>query len=231
MVSVATAHDPVPRARRRQPRPHGREHAAPGRAAAPVRGAAGRHRHGVPRRASTPATSSSPRRPVWSPRSPPTSSPSRTTTAPTTTYRIAKFRRSNQGTSLQPARRSSTRATRVEVGGVIADGPCTDERRDGARQEPARGVHAVGGPQLRGRDHPLPAPGAGRRPLLDPHRGARGRRPRHQAGPGGDHPGHPERLRGGPRRPRRARHHPHRRRGRAPATSWSARSRPRARPS
>ena len=58
-----------------------------------------------------------------------------------------------------------------------------------------------------------PAPGAGGRPHLDPHRGARGRRPRHQARPRGDHPGHPERLRGDAGRPRRARHHPHRRRG------------------
>ena len=41
---------PVPRARRRQPRPHGLQHAAPGRAAAPRRGAVRRHRHGVPRR-------------------------------------------------------------------------------------------------------------------------------------------------------------------------------------
>ena len=42
--------DPVPRARRRQPRTDGREHAAPGGAAGQGRGAAGRHRHGVPRR-------------------------------------------------------------------------------------------------------------------------------------------------------------------------------------
>ena len=42
--------DPVPRARRRQPRADGLEHAAPVRAAAAQRGAAGRHRHGVPRR-------------------------------------------------------------------------------------------------------------------------------------------------------------------------------------
>ena len=41
--------DPVPRARRRQPRADGLEHAAPGRAAGALRGAAGRHRHGVPR--------------------------------------------------------------------------------------------------------------------------------------------------------------------------------------
>ena len=38
--------DPVPRERRRQPRADGLEHAAPGGAAAPGRGAAGRHRHG-----------------------------------------------------------------------------------------------------------------------------------------------------------------------------------------
>ena len=33
------------------------------------------------------------------------------------------------------------------------------KRRDGAGQEPARGDHAVGGPQLRGRDHPVQPPG------------------------------------------------------------------------
>ena len=42
--------DPVPRARRRQPRADGLEHAAPGRPAGALRGAARRHRHGVPRR-------------------------------------------------------------------------------------------------------------------------------------------------------------------------------------
>ena len=40
--------DPVPRARRRQPRPDGLEHAAPGGPAHPERVPAGRHRHGVP---------------------------------------------------------------------------------------------------------------------------------------------------------------------------------------
>ena len=44
-----------------------------------------------------------------------------------TTYRIAKFRRSNQGTSLQPARRSSTRATGSRSASRIADGPSTDK--------------------------------------------------------------------------------------------------------
>ncbi len=42
--------DPVPRARRRQPRADGLEHAAPGCAPAQARGAADRHRHGAPRR-------------------------------------------------------------------------------------------------------------------------------------------------------------------------------------
>ena len=41
--------DPVPRARRRQPRADGLEHAAPGRAPAEGRRAARRHRHGAPR--------------------------------------------------------------------------------------------------------------------------------------------------------------------------------------
>ena len=43
-------HDPVPGARRRQPRADGLQHAAPVGAAAAQRGAAGRYRHGVPRR-------------------------------------------------------------------------------------------------------------------------------------------------------------------------------------
>ena len=40
--------DPVPRARRRQPRPDGRQHAAPGGPVAPGRGSAGGHRRRVP---------------------------------------------------------------------------------------------------------------------------------------------------------------------------------------
>ncbi len=43
--------DPVPRKRRREPRADGLEHAAPGGAADPRRGAARRHRHGGDRRA------------------------------------------------------------------------------------------------------------------------------------------------------------------------------------
>ena len=87
--------------------------------------------------------------------------------------------------------------------------------RAGARQEPARRADAVGGLQLRGRHHPQRAPRQGRRPDVDPHPRARGRRPRHQARAGGDQPGHPEPLRRHPRRPRRPRDHPRRCRGRS----------------
>ncbi len=45
--------DPVPRARRRQPRADGIQHAAAGRAAARHRAAARRHRHGAGRRGAT----------------------------------------------------------------------------------------------------------------------------------------------------------------------------------
>ena len=57
--------------------------------------------------------------------------------------------------------------------------------------------------------------GQGRRLHLDPHRGVRVRRPRHQARQGRDHPRHPERRRGGPQGPRRVGHRAHRRRGEA----------------
>ena len=127
-------------------------------------------------------------------------------------YRLSKFRRSNQNTCINH-RTLVDEGQSVAAGDLLADGPVDPQRRAGAGQEPARRLHAVGGLQLRGRHHPLGAPGARRRADLDPHRGARGRRPRHQAGRRGDHPGHPEPLRGDPGRPRRPRHHPRRRRG------------------
>ena len=51
LVSVAASAHPVPRERRRQPRAHGFQHAAPGRAVDQGRSAAGRHRDGTRHRA------------------------------------------------------------------------------------------------------------------------------------------------------------------------------------
>ena len=221
--------DPVPRARRRQPRADGLQHAAPGRAAAGHRRAAGRHRHGAPRgdrhrrrrdRRATPAPS-------------PTSTPSRSSSTARTAqdeYDAAEVHALQPGHADPPE--ADRRRRRRGRGGRRARRRLGDRHgRDGAGQEPAGRLHVLGGLQLRGRDHPLQAPGRGRRADLDPHRGVRDRRPHDQARRRGDHPRHPEPLRGVAAQPRRPRHRPHRRRGRSPATCWSARSRRRARPS
>ena len=111
--------DPVPRARRRQPRPDGLEHAAPGRAAAAARPAADRHRHGAPgrdrhrrrgRRARRPARS-----PTWT-RS--------EIVVGKTEHELHKFMRSNQGTLID--QRPLVRVgDRVKEGDVLADGSST----------------------------------------------------------------------------------------------------------
>ena len=155
------------------------------------------------------ATSLSPTSPAWSRSCPPT-------TSRHGRRRHAQYVPAAQVPPVQPGHQlqpeADRRRGRPRRGGPgHRRRPIHRPRRDGARQEPAGGVHAVGGPQLRGRDHPQPAPRARRRADLDPHRGARGRRARHEAGCRGDHPGHPERLRGGARRARRAGHRPHRR--------------------
>ena len=127
--------------------------------------------------------------------------------------------------------RSSTRAQRVEAGQVLADGPCTDNGEMALGTQPARGVHAVGGPQLRGRDHPRRS--ASCRTTSSPRSTSRSTRST-PATPSSAPRRSPGTSRTSPRRcsptstsaassasaPRSS-----------PATSWSARSRPRARPS
>ena len=76
------------------------------------------------------------------------------------TYRLSKFRRSNQGTCINQ-RPLVTVGQRVERGTPLADGPCTDQAEMALGSQPAGRVHAMGGPQLRGRHHPEPAAGAG----------------------------------------------------------------------
>ena len=67
-------------------------------------------------------------------------------------------RRSSTAPTRAPAStsaRSSSEGERVEAGPGPRRRSVHRQRRDGARPQPARGVHAVGGPQLRGRDHPV----------------------------------------------------------------------------
>ena len=92
------------------------------------------------------------------------------------TYRLSKFRRSNQGTCIN-------QKPLVDIGDELKLGrrarrrPVDAPGRARARQEPPGRVHAVEGPQLRGRDRHLGASREGRRADVDPHRGARDRRP------------------------------------------------------
>ena len=145
--------DPVPRARRRQPGPHGRQHAASGRAPAPFGGPDRRDRRRVPRRR---------RRRGRGP------------------GRGGRGRRGRLG-----RRHRGPRADRLDEDlqapevppvqpGHVAQPEAAGQRgrqgrpqpgdrrravhgggRARARPQPDRRVHAVGGPQLRGRDHHL----------------------------------------------------------------------------
>ncbi len=140
--------------------------------------------------------------------------PKRSNSAPPpTSTTLVKFQRSNQNTCMQPEADRPAGRPGEGQGDVIADGPATETRRARAGAERGRRVHAVGRLQLRGLDPDQRAAGQGGRLHLDPHRGVRVRRARHQARQGRDHARHPERRRGGPQGPRRVGHHPHRRRG------------------
>ena len=129
-------------------------------------------------------------------------------------YNLLKFQRSNQNTCINqrplvkvgeqvPRRRHHRRRSLDRA------------RRTGARPQRAVRVHAVERLQFRGLDPDLGAHRLRRRVHLDPYRGIRGERARHQARPGGDHPRHPECRRGGAEEPRRGRHRLYRRRGQA----------------
>ena len=146
------------------------------------------------------------------------------------TYDLQKFRRSNQGTC-QNQKPLVGAGDKVQKGQVIADGPSTEAGEIALGKNLIVAYMPWEGHNYEDAIILQRAAGQGRRPHLDPHRGARGRRPRHQAGRRGDHPRHPERLRGDPQGPRRARHRAHRGRGqprRLPGRQGHAQGRDRA---
>ena len=117
--------DPVPRARRRQPRADGLEHAAPGGAAADDRRAADRHRHGAPRGARHRRRAAGRAAPARSPSSTPTQIVVEPSDGTRDEYQLQKFMRSNQGTLIhqKPLVRAGQK---VKAGDVLADGSSTD---------------------------------------------------------------------------------------------------------
>ena len=125
-------------------------------------------------------------------------------------YKMKKYWRTNQDTAINQ-RPLVRQGQPVERGQILADGASTDGGELGPRPEPARGLHALVRPQLRGRHRALGAPGQGRRLHVDPHPGAGAPGPRHEARHGGDHARNSERRRGDADRPRRARRRAHRR--------------------
>ena len=73
--------------------------------------------------------------------------------------------------------RGCARATRSSKGDILADGPSTENGELALGKNLVVAFMTVGGLQLRGRDHPVRAPGEGRRAHVDPHPRARDRRP------------------------------------------------------
>ena len=221
-VGRRVAH-PVPRERRREPRADGIEHAAPGGAAAAGARALRGHRHGAHHRARFGRGGGGAAGGHHRLRRLPAHRRPRGGRERRCDDQQGDGRRHlqpDQVQAVEPEHVHQPEADRAR-GAEGAQGPGHGRRplhgagRARARPERARGVHAVARLQLRGRHPRVRADGEGRLLHLDPHRRVRDRGARHEAGPRGNHAGHPERVRRVPARPRRERHHPHRRVGEA----------------
>ena len=125
-------------------------------------------------------------------------------------YRLMKFQRSNQNTCINQ-RPLVKVGDLVHKGDIIADGPSTDLGELALGRNVLVAFMPWNGYNFEDFDPPLRTHREGRRVHVDPHRGVRGDGPRHQAGPGGNHPRHPERLGRGAEEPRRGGHRLHRR--------------------
>ena len=122
--------------------------------------------------------------------------------------------------------RASREGDKVKKGDVLADGPSTDNGELALGKNLLVAFMPWEGYNFEDAIILSRAPRQGRRAHVDPHPRARGRRPRHQARPRGDHPGHPEPLRGDPRRTSTSAASSASAPRSAPATCSSARSRP-----
>jgi DNA-directed RNA polymerase subunit beta len=169
--------DPVPRERRRQPRAHGLEHAAPGGAAAP----ADAPLVGTGMEASSPATPASPSSPSA------TASSTRSTRRASSSASTAEIDPTKPGVDIYNLMSSSSARTRTPAStSARSSRSATRSRRATSSPtvprpnwaswrsaERARRVHAVERLQLRRLDPDLRAHRQGRRVHLDPHRGVR----------------------------------------------------------
>ena len=100
--------------------------------------------------------------------------------------------RSNQNTCINQ-KPIVKKGDKVKKGDVHRRRSRDRDGRVGPGSERGRRLHAVAGLQLRRLDPHLRAHRPRGRVHLDPHRGVRVHRPRHQAGQGGDHPRHSQR--------------------------------------
>ena len=135
-------------------------------------------------------------------------------------YNLRKFQRSNQNTCIN--QRPLVRVgDRIERGDIIADGPSTDLGDLALGKNVLVAFMPWQGYNFEDFDPALRAYRLDRRVHLDPHRGIRGFRPRHQARTGGNHARHSERVGRGAEEPRRSGHRLYR--GRGPAGRYSGR--------
>ena len=107
-------------------------------------------------------------------------------------YNLLKYQRSNQNTCLNQ-KPIVSKGDRVKKGDVIADGPATETGELALGQNVVVAFMPWQGYNFEDSILISERIAQGGRLHLDPHRGVRVHRPRHQAGQGGDHPRHPER--------------------------------------
>ena len=127
-------------------------------------------------------------------------------------YRLMKYQRSNQNTCINQ-RPLVKVGDHVEKADIIADGPSTDLGELALGRNVLVAFMPWNGYNFEDFDPALRADRERRRVHVHPHRGIRGDGARHQVGPRGNHPRHPQRLGRGAEESRRSGHRLYRRRG------------------